>query len=145
MARTFKKNLPAKTDEPKKAEKKAEAKKPIATKAKAAKKPTKKESTEDIIVKTLNTGNTIKILEQRNQQLQEIIDAMEGPDRPYKHNKSSEYMIFGRSREQFEELKKIARHLKATTKLPTEAIEKIENFPLKTRDKLILLLEITAP
>ena len=112
-------------------------------KTEKAKKVSKPRSVEKLIEDTFSAANTIKILEQRNRQLQDTIDTMQDSDKPYGHNKSTDYLVFGRTREQYDDLLKIVRHLKATNKHPTEAIEKIENYPLKTRDKFILLLELT--
>lgn len=138
MARTFDKKLGTAKSilEPKKKTTKKATK---ATK-KAAKPITG--TVEQIIDKTLNYQNTIKILEARNQQLQEILDHSVDKDRPYAHSKGTKYQTFGRTKTEYEDLMKIARHLINTNGRATQAIEKVESYPLKTRDKLILALEI---
>jgi len=147
MPRNFKKKIPNKVSTP---STKTENKAPVSTtkmkvprdKAKKTKKA-KKQTTEDVIAKTLSAQNTIKILEMRNRQLQDMIDSANAPDRPYAYGKSTEWMVFGRTRQQYEELQKIARHLSNTVKNPIEALEKIEKYPIKIRDKFILILELS--
>ena len=147
MPRNFSKKVPNKLTKPAKAAPKNANKIKKATEAtqpKKRKSPKKSSSVEQIIEDTFSAANTIKVLEDRNRHLQDMLEHTTTPDRPYGHGKSTDYLIFGRTREQYSELIKIAAHLKATNKNPTEAIEKIENYPLKLRDKFILLLQITS-
>lgn len=135
MARNFNKKMAKDILEPQKSKKKVSKKKEIKEEPITG-------SVEEILDKTLSYKNTIKILEARNNQLQEMLNNMTDKDRPYAHNKGTKYQTFGRTKEQYDELIKISRHLVNTNKRLTNAIEKIENYPIKTRDKIILALEV---
>lgn len=141
MARRFDKKLGAAKAalEPKK-----EPKKPVKTAPAKANETKKKapKTTESILDEVLGYKNTIKILEARNRQLQDILDHSVDKDRPYAHSKGTKYQTFGRTKTEYDDLMKISRHLLNTNKRATNAIEKIENYPLKIRDKLILALEV---
>jgi len=147
MPRNFSKKVPKKVTKPtKRVPKNTDKikKSAKATQPKKCKSPKKGSSVEQIIEDTFSAANTIKVLEDRNRHLQDMLDHTNTPDRPYGHGKSTDYLVFGRTREQYSELIKIAAHLRATNKNPTEAIEKIERYPLKIRDKFILLLQLTS-
>ena len=155
MPRNFTKKLTPKVTTPKPAVKakskgKGKGKAKPSSKTKAKKQPAKKKAPKlnslvAVLAETFTDPTRIRILEENNAQLQKTIDAFNAPDKPYGHNKSIDYLMFGRTKSQYAELIKIARHIRETTpKMSTKVIEQIENFPIKTRDKFILLLEVVS-
>ena len=87
---------------------------------------------------------TIELLESKIKNLEKVIEHVNRPDSKYKHNSMSAHTVFGRTNEEYKELKTIASHILRTTKGLTTAMEKIEKWPINVRDKMLLCMLVSS-
>ena len=93
--------------------------------------------------------NQIAILEARIRELETIIHNVRDKDEPYNHRGKGDLIAaIGRTQTQFEELEEVVKYWAWKTTSRAEIFEKIEQAPVKLRDKLLMMFifaSLTSP
>lgn len=102
------------------------------------------EDNEQVITETVRLENQITLLHTRIRELEDQLLYLREEEAPYKHNADDLPSCISRSEEQMGELEDIIKWWSYKTNLRSEVFEKIENAPLRLRDKLVMMFIFTA-
>lgn len=103
------------------------------------------DATLEKLLETITSPETeIKNLKLKIKNLEDVISHFNREDTPYKHRTATPYAAFGRSEDEFKELKEIASYILRTNSQLSASLEKVEKFPINIRDKMLLTLLISS-
>lgn len=110
----------------------------------------KKEYSDDrekVVNETVKFENQLHVLQGRIRELEDILQELKGVDTCYNHRGNDLIACVGRTHEQATELEDIIKLWAFKTNSRSEVFEKIENAPIKLRDKILMvyLFEVLYP